>query len=209
MKLGIDEIREGIYQAALNRTMRQLRLEGFAVETERLFERAHIRVDLFAQNNYEKRIYEFKFGRNRIQRNQLARLQEFAKSIGAKLFVIYLEMPQSKEIVFDGIENIIYGHLSEYPPQEICELATHFYIKDVDNVEISSIEVANEVVKLAGSGCLIVDLQFGSHYDRRHGDAVNETVEFEFAFRLKLDVAEQSILHSYYKFDTSWYYDDN
>ena len=209
MKLGIDEIREGIYQAAINKTIRQLEKEGFEVYTQHFFEMGHIEVDLYAYNQIEKRIYEFKLGKNKIQRNQFVRLQEFAKSIGAKLFVIYLEMPQSKEIVFDGIENIIYGHLSEYPPQEICELATHFYIKDVDNVEISSIEVANEVVKLVGSGCLIVDLQFGSHYDRRHGDAVNETVEFEFTFRLKLDVAEQSILHSYYKFDTSWYYDDN
>ena len=103
MKLGMDEIREGIYQAALNRTMRQLRLEGFTVEPECLFERARIRVDLFAHNNNEKRIYEFKFGRNRIQRNQLVRLQEFAKDIGARLYVIYLEMPQSKEISFDGI----------------------------------------------------------------------------------------------------------
>lgn len=206
MKLGMDEIREGIYQAALNRTMRQLRLDGFIVEPDCSFERAHIRVDLFAQSNDEKRIYEFKFGRNRIQRNQLARLQEFAKSIGARLYVIYLEMPQSKEIIFDGIDNIIYSHLSEYPPQEICELANHFYIKDVDNVELSSIEVANEIVKLSGSGCLVVELQFGSHYDRRNGDSVDETVEFEFSFRLKLDVAEQSILYSYYKFDTSWYY---
>lgn len=206
MKLGMDEIREGIYQAALNRTMRQLRLEGFTVEPECLFERAHIRVDLFAQNNDEKRIYEFKFGRNRIQRNQLARLQDFAKSIGARLYVIYLEMPQSKDILFDGIERILWNDLSQDPPQEICELATHFYIKEVENVDISHIDLTNELVHLSGNASLLVELQFGSHSDRRNGDGFEETVEFEFTFRLKLDVAERSILHSYYKFDTSWYY---
>ena len=35
---------------------------------------------------------------------------------------------------------------------------------------------------------------------------IEETVEFEFTFRLKYDLAECSVLHSYYKFDTSWYY---
>lgn len=206
MKLGMDEIREGIYQAALSRTMRQLRLEGFTVEPEYLFERARIRVDLFAHNNNEKRIYEFKFGRNRIQRNQLVRLQEFAKDIGARLYVIYLEMPQSKEISFDGIEEILFNNLSQDPPQELSELATHFYIKEVENVDISNIDLTNELVHLSGSARLIVELQFGSHSDRRNGDGFEETVEFEFTFRLKLDVAERIILHSYYKFDTSWYY---
>ncbi|MBQ7384308.1 MAG: hypothetical protein IJV72_05910 [Clostridia bacterium] len=209
MRLGMNEIKDGIYQAALNRTMRQLHREGFQVNPDYYFENAQLHVDLFAHNEVEKRIYEFKFGRNRIQRNQLFRLQDFAKHIGAKLYVIYLEMPQSKEIIFDGIEGILYKNLSEYPPQEICELSTHFYIREVDNVDISSIDLSNELVNLSGSARLIVELQFGSRSDRRNGDGFEETVEFDFTFRLKLDVAERSIMHSYYKFDTSWYYDDN
>ena len=209
MKLGMNEIKEGIYQAALNKTMRQLKFEGFIVEPDFVFDEGDIHVDLFAHNKIERRIYEFKIGRNRIQRNQLLRLQNLAKNIGARLYVIYLETPHSKEIVFDGIENIIYGHLSDYPPEEICELSSHFYIKDVENVDISNIDITNELVNLSGSASLIVELQFGSHSDRRNGDGFEETVEFEFTFRLKLDVAERSILHSYYKFDTSWYYEDN
>ena len=115
--------------------------------------------------------------------------------------------------LFDGIDNIVYGHLSEYPPQEICELATHFYIKDVDNVELSSIEVANEVVKLSGSGCLVVELQFGSHYDRRNGDSVDETVEFEFSFIIfgdkvpddeKRNIFSHSVV-SFVFFATGWF----
>ena len=115
-------------------------------------------------------------------------------------------MPQSKDISFDGIERILWNDLSQDPPQEICELATHFYIKEVENVDISHIDLTNELVHLSGNASLLVELQFGSHSDRRNGDGFEETVEFEFTFRLKLDVAERSILHSYYKFDTSWYY---
>lgn len=209
MKLGMSEIKEGIYQAALNKTMRQLQLAGFIVEPDFVFYRGEIRVDLFAHNQVEKRIYEFKFSRNRIQRTQLARLQELAKDIGARLYVIYLETPQSKEIVFDGIENILCDDISEDPPQEICELCTHFYISEVEDVDITSITISDEIVNLSGNANLLVELQFGSHSDRKNGDALEETLEFEFTFKLKLDVAKRSILHSYYKFDTSWYYGDD
>lgn len=208
MKLGMNEIRDGIYQAALNKTIRQLNREGFKTEVEYLFKDVQICVDLFAYNGFEKRIYEFKFGQNRIQRQQLVKLQEVAKSMGAKLYVIYLELPQSKKIIFEGLENILYGHLNDYPPQEIYELATHFYIEDVSNIDINEIILENEIVDMRGSANLIVKLQFSSNSDRRNGDGVEETVEFEFTFRLKLDVADRSILHSYYKFDTSWYYDN-
>lgn len=163
MKLGMNEIQAGIYHAALNKTISQLRREGFKTETEYFFENAQLHVDLFAYNEVEKRIYEFKFGRNRIQRNQLVRLQEFAKDLGARLYIIYLELPQSKKIIFDGIENIIFSYLNEYPPQEISELATHFYIEDIENVDINSIILENEIVDMRGSASLIVKLQFGSH----------------------------------------------
>lgn len=206
MKLGMNEIKDGVLHAAINRTVYQLRREGFTVEPEHFFKDAHLHVDLFAYKESEKRIYEFKFGRNRIRQNQLVKLQEFARQIGARLYVIYLELPQSKEIVFDGLDRILYGHLSEYPPEEICELATHFHIKSVENVDISSIVVENEIINMRGNASLIVNLQFGSHSDRRNDDGFEENVEFEFVFRLKLDVANRDILYSYYKFDTSWYY---
>lgn len=206
MKLGINEIKEGIYQAALNKTIQQLQRDGFEVKSNCFFERADIKVDLYAYNEIEKRIYEFKLGKNKIHRNQFVRLQELAQNIGARLYVIYLEMPQSKEIIFDGIEKILWNDLSQYPPQEIRELATHFYIKEVEHVDVSNINLTNELVNLSGSASLLVELQFGSHGDRKNGDGFEETVEFEFTFRLKLDVSERSILHSYYKFDTSWYY---
>ena len=71
-----------------------------------------VQVDLFAFNSYEKRIYEFKIGRNRIQRNQFERLQHYAREIGARLFVIYLEVPSSKRISFNHIEPIIHKDMA-------------------------------------------------------------------------------------------------
>ena len=91
MKLGINEINEGIYIAAINKVSSQLQRDGFIVKTDYPIEANHrIRLDLFAQKGIDKRIYEFKIGKNKIQREQFAFLQNYARNIGARLFIIYL-----------------------------------------------------------------------------------------------------------------------
>lgn len=207
MKLGINEIREGIHESAILKTERQLKREGFIAKRDYIIEDSNLEVDLFAYNNVEKRIYEFKIGHNKIQNKQFLLLQNCSRNIGAKLFIIYLEVPQSKHIMFNGIEDIIFGHLCDYPPVELLELATHVHISNVTNIDINSIDVDNEIVSMRGSGCILVDTQFGSKRDLVKNDGLEEHLEFDFWFRLKLDVAERKILNSYYKIDTGWYYE--
>ena len=92
MKLGINEIREGIHIAAVNKISKQLKREGFIVKTEFPIEdERRVYIDLFAQKGLDKRIYEFKIGKNRIQREQFTFLQSYARSVGARLFIIYLD----------------------------------------------------------------------------------------------------------------------
>ncbi len=208
MKLGMNEIREGICEAAILKTMRQLEREGFNVEREyRYNEGERIVFDLFAYNEFEKRIYEFKIGRNRIRRDQFEFLQQCAKIVQAKLYVIYLEVPRSKSIFFENIDAIVLKDLSEIPPQELQELATHYSIEDVGDIDIEKIAMSDEIVELRGSGKLFLSLQFGSRYDLKTGDGYEEDAEFEFFFKLKLDVARKFILDRYYKIDTAWYYE--
>ena len=88
MKLGINEIREGIHEAAILKIERQLNREGFDVKRNYSIEDSNIEVDLFAYNNVEKRIYEFKIGHNKIQNKQFQLLQRYSRDIGAKLFII-------------------------------------------------------------------------------------------------------------------------
>jgi len=207
MKLGINEIREGIHESAILKTERQLKREGFIVQRDYIIENSNFEVDLFAYNDIEKRLYEFKIGHNKIQNKQFQLLQNHSRNIGAKLFIVYLEVPQSKRIMFNGIEDIIFGHLNEYPPVELLELATHVHISDITNIDINAIDVDNEIINMRGSGCMLVDTQFGSKSDLLKDDGLEEQLEFDFWFRLKLDVAERKILKSYYKIDTGWYYE--
>ena len=88
MKLGINEIENGIYNAAIEKLTKQLIRDGFAVERELLGN--DIVFDLYAEKGTDKRIYEFKLGKNRIQEKQFLYLQKHAKNIGAKLYIIYL-----------------------------------------------------------------------------------------------------------------------
>ena len=197
MKLGLNEINEGIYIAAVNKISKQLQREGFVVKTDYPIEaNQRIRLDLFAQKGFDKRIYEFKIGKNKIQREQFAFLQNYARSIDARLFIIYLEVPYSKRISFEGIEGIIYNHFLEKTPEELLNLAPKLYVDNVDNI-----------IGLRGSGTVYVEIEIGSRYDIRRGDGLNEKLKFDFSFRLRLDHLDKKILSSYYKIDTSWYYE--
>lgn len=208
MKLGLDEINEGIYFTAKNKVARQLKNEGYVVYTEYSPENnSRIRLDLFAQKGPDKRIYEFKLGKNRIQKPQFLFLQDYARKIGARLFIIYLELPSSKEISFDGIEDIIFEELQEDTPNELLDLASRVYIEDVDNINIQSIHVSEDIISLEGEGTVYIEIEFGSRSDFRNGDGINEKLQFDFYFRLKLDHFNKNILHSYYKIDTAWYYE--
>ena len=209
MKLGINEINEGIYIAAINKVSSQLQRDGFIVKTDYPIEANHrIRLDLFAQKGIDKRIYEFKIGKNKIQREQFAFLQNYARNIGARLFIIYLEVPYSKRISFEGIEDFIYKHFLRNTPEELLNLAPKVYVDNVDNIDINDIDVdLDNIIELRGSGTVYVEIEVGSRYDIRRGDGLNEKLKFDFSFRLRLDHLDKKILSSYYKIDTSWYYE--
>ena len=209
MKLGINEINEGIYIAAINKVSSQLQRDGFIVKTDYPIEANHrIQLDLFAQKGIDKRIYEFKIGKNKIQREQFAFLQNYARNIGARLFIIYLEVPYSKRISFEGIEDVIYEHFLRDTPEELLNLAPKVYVDNVDNIDINDIDVdLDNIIELRGSGTVYVEIEVGSRYDIRRGDGLNEKLKFDFSFRLRLDHLDKKILSSYYKIDTSWYYE--
>lgn len=109
MKIGMNEILSGIEYTAIQKITKELVRDGFIVKNEfspeqdnRLF------FDLYAEKGEDKRIYELKIGKNRIQKKQFAELQSEAKRLGAKLYIVYLEIPRSKEVNFEGLDQIIY-----------------------------------------------------------------------------------------------------
>lgn len=208
MKLGLNEVSEGIYLAAKNKVVKQLQHEGFAVYSEYPLENNdRYRLDLFAQKGSDKRIYEFKLGKRRIQKSQFLFLQEYARKIGARLFIIYLETPSSKEITFHGIKDIIFKDFQNDTPDELLNLASRVYIDDIDNIMIHSIDVNGDIIILDGDGTVYIEIEYDSRSDMRNRDGLNEKLQFDFYFRLKLNHYNRKIIHSYYKIDTTWYYE--
>ena len=202
MKIGMNEILRGIEYTAIQKITKELVRDGFIVKNEfppgqdnRLF------FDLYAEKGEDKRIYELKIGKNRIHKKQFAELQSEAKRLGAKLYIVYLEIPRSKEVNFEGLDQIIYEDLLNDFPSEIDGLSTHTTIESIEDLEINSINISDSIAKLTGSGTINVHLQFGSRSDLRHNDAVEDAGSVDFFFKLSIDVTTNEVIKHYYKID--------
>ena len=203
MTLGINEILNGIEYSAVNKITASLIKQGFKVETNHLIANDNIDTffDIYAEKGDDKRVYELKIGKNKIQKKQFVLLQEQAKKIGAKLFVVYLELPQSKNIQFEGIEKLIFEDLISNFPSELDELSTHTTIDEVYDVDIDSIIISNDVIKMEGSGTISIDLQFGSKTDLLNNDGMEDYSSADFFYKLNIDINTNRIIHRYYKID--------
>lgn len=202
MKLGMREIINGIEYTAIQKITNGLVNEGFLVKNEYLSSADNgMLFDLYAEKGEEKRIYELKIGKNRIQKKQFETLQKEAKRLGAKLYIVYLEVPRSKEIEFEDLDQIIYEDLLSNFPSEIDSLSTHSTIEEVVDIEIDSINISNRIAKLAGSGRINIHLQFGSKSDLRNGNAVEDVSSADFFFKLSVDMSFNKIVRRYYKID--------
>ncbi|MBS6456923.1 MAG: hypothetical protein KH544_02730 [Firmicutes bacterium] len=195
MKIGMNEILRGIEYTAIQKITKELERDGFSINKE------YSIFDLYAEKGDDKRIYEFKIGKNRIQKRQFIALQEEAKRLGAKLYIVYLEIPRSKEVDFEGLDQIIYEDLLNDFPSEIDALSTHTTIESIEDIEIDSINISDSIVKLTGSGTINVHLQFGSRSDLKNNDAVEDVGSVDFFFKLSVDVANNEVIKRYYKID--------
>ena len=202
MKLGMNEIISGIEHTAIQKISNGLISEGFVVKIECPSSSDNgMLFDLYAEKGEDKRIYELKIGKNRIRKNQFEALQKEAKRLGAKLYIVYLEVPRSNEIEFEALDQIIYEDLLSDFPSEIDRLSTHSTIEEVSDVGIDSINVSNGIAKLTGSGRMYIHLQFGSRSDLRNGDAAEDACTADFFFRLSMDLSSNKIIKHYYKID--------
>ena len=202
MKIGMNEILRGIEYTAIQKITKELVRDGFIIKNE-ISPKHDNRVlfDLYAEKGEDKRIYELKIGKNRIQKKQFAALQAEAKRLGAKLYIVYLEIPRSKEVDFEGLDQIIYEDLLNDFPSEIDGLSTHTTIESVEDIEIDSVNISDSIVKLTGSGSIYVHLQFGSRSDLKNNDTVEYIDSVDFFFKLSIDVVTNDVIKHYYKID--------
>lgn len=195
MKIGMNEVIGGIEKVAIDRIRNGLEREGFHIVTGKDF-------DLYAEKENDKRIYELKLGKNKIQKKQYIKLQKKAEELGAKLYIVYLEIPSSKSIEFDRLGELLYNDIVNNFPNELDILSTHTYIEEISDIDISSIEITDNGLKANGSGSMYLRLQYGSDSDIKSDIGAEDYMTVDFFFKVTVNASLDSITKAYYKFDT-------
>ena len=202
MKIGMQEVLSGIEQTAIKKISKELTKKGFTVKEHfRLFDN-EFECDLYAENGDEKRIYELKIGKNRIQKKQYSMMQAAAKRLGARLFIVYLEVPRSKNISYDGLDQIIKDDLQYDLPVELAGMSTHTTIDNIDDIEIDTLSISNGLISVTGSGNIGVSLWFPPRDEISDNLAIEDQDAVGFFFKLCIDISNKKVVKRYYKIDS-------
>lgn len=202
MKIGMNEVLNGIERTAAEKITKGLMRDGFIVQDNFHPEQnPQLIFDLYAEKGEDKRIYELKIGKNKIQQKQYLALQREAKRLDAKLYIVYLEVPRSKKIKFDGLDKIILEDLSNKFTDEISSLSTYTTIEAIDDIELDFIHISDNVVKISGSGTLNVHLQSDLNSASKNNNSITENGAVDFFFRLDIDISKNIVIKHYYKID--------
>lgn len=106
MKIEYSEIREAIEIAAIEKKEKELIQKGYSVQKN--YDLNGCCIDLYANKNNERIIYEFKNRKTPISKKAYEKLQKLAKENDAKFKIIYVVPPTiSGQIQFDELENIL------------------------------------------------------------------------------------------------------
>ena len=167
-----------------------------------------LRVDFVAIKDNDMIIYEIKSGKmTQEQKDRLCSIKEYVENHNknAKFNMIFLNPPQSKEIEFEKLQEIICHHLwGRDTPAELDILSTHTEIKGVSGIEIDHLEIKDDVMNIQGNGIVEVSLQAGSSKEAREDDSWYDCFPFEFEITLNDNFL---IEEANYKFDTDSYYE--
>ena len=195
MKIGMKEVLSGISYSAEQKLKKELQEMGFKISDDKI-------CDIFAEKGDDRRLYELRVGKYKMQKRVFYELQAYAKEKKAKLYIVYLEVPKTTEVEFEGIEDILFRDFENNTPTEIDSLSTHAYMESVDNVSIDSISILSYTIKVAGTGTLNLELQYGSRSDLKNDNGWVESQSVDFFFRIEVD-NDRRIRKRYYKFDVS------
>jgi Fic family protein len=78
-----------------------------------------------------------------------------------ELNVEMLPIDNTTEINISFVEDVLFDLLVNNVPSELNDLATHVFIESIDNVEIRSLKVLGEEVRVSGLGTINVELHYG------------------------------------------------
>lgn len=209
MKLDKNRLAKCYYNAMLEQYTENLIEAGFTVRSE--YKYGTFVFDLYAENNVEKKVYEFKLIGVKSQRHQrqIVEFKDMAKEINANPYIVYIKLPVEKEIIFDGLSEIINNYFLESEiPSSIDELSTHSSIDIVEVAEILSMEIDNSFINVTGLATIYVNLQYGSNFDLKNDNGDTTSADFPLQFKAVLSIEDLTISDMEYDIDTSSWYED-
>jgi|GEM_PF-1464997 Holliday junction resolvase len=164
-------------------TMLTLQAQGYRVE-----ENAKVgdcKADLVARKGDETIVFEFKSTGGSTRRNGENQLLSYAKRRGYGYRLIIVNTPERIEVEIEDLENTLHEYLvnSEFP-SELYDVASTAFINDVVDLEIISLHVGKDEIRVKGHGTIEVTLEYGGGEDR---DGVTSTDEFPLDFDVSMD----------------------
>ena len=78
-------------------------------------------------------------------------------------------------------------------------------VESIENIELDSIRINADIIKLKGSASAYLELVFGSRSDFNNGDGISESMTVDFSFTLNLDRETDAVRYRNYRFDLSNY----
>ena len=205
MKLDKNLLDKCYYDTIITQYKNELEKDGFSVFAAYPF--SNKQVDLYAEKDAEKRVYEFKMVGNQDKtKEKIMKFKDYAVSNGATPYVVYVNPPKEKQIQFDGLDNLLTNYFIKTEiPSELDRLSTHTSIESVEVYDLTSVEVSESMINIDGFATISAELQYSSNSDMKSNDGLLYTDRFPMSFNAKLRYfnEEYSIENIKYNIDIS------
>lgn len=160
----------------------QLRSEGFEVSTE--VQSGDVRFDIIARRGDKQIAYEIKAAsQKKGSKEQIRKLQEAARSAGLEFRLLLVKPPSKISIEIENFTSKLRDYLiNVHFPTELYSLASRVLLDNLSDLEVTSLHVTTEGIRVEGRGTLEVELEYG---DRN--DATSHNDSYPFTFDVLLD----------------------
>lgn len=164
--------------------------------------------DLSARKDDELIVIELKGGAWDADRSRqaLALRNYVVQELGGKFEIFFVTPPGEVDVEVQGINQILLQILWD-DPGSLQDLATHVQINEVDGIEIESMHVSENQVRISGAAMVYIDLQYGSNSDNKKDMGAHSSDSYPFSFSISLDASLNIIGVESVEIDTSSFYE--
>jgi Holliday junction resolvase-like predicted endonuclease len=163
---------------------RQLEADGYTVARDQRVDGAFY--DLIATKQDQRIAVEVK-ARPRLRGAgaHLRDLRERAYRQGFTEFRLVVANPPHETLVeIDGLNQQLFQHMAEHPPQEIDDLTPSTRITGISSIDFDSARITPDAIHLTGTGIVEVELEYAGG---EASDGGSWETDFPFSFALTLD----------------------